>query len=250
MKRRIRTLLISTLALGSCLWAQDTCPALSVNPSNFNGTSIRPGTFVWFSANFKAQGIPGTGATINFTGSQISFTADQPYVLNVPNAKITFDPNAVCSSISFDTQNNTWVTTVPVNGSDEIFLTGLAFPVPAGFAGVNGKVQGPVTWQGGFTSEVEGITVQWKWGAAVYTVFSLNYNVLSIKPTHGDTCLYFNADHAGTPQGVDTTSGRPFKTFVIGGARGGGGSNWTGSWSGTAQADVCLESEPPWEPPM
>jgi hypothetical protein len=39
---------------------------------------------------------------------------------------------------------------------------------------------------------------------------------------------YRNSDHAGTPEN--------FKEFVIGGARGGGGSNWTGSWSGHAGA--------------
>ena len=31
---------------------------------------------------------------------------------------------------------NTFNTTVPVSGSDEIFLTGLAFPVPGNFANV------------------------------------------------------------------------------------------------------------------
>ena len=35
---------------------------------------------------------------------------------------------------------------------------------------------------------------------------------------------YKNADHAGTLEN--------FKSFVIGGARGGGGSNYTGSYSG------------------
>lgn len=237
---RVSMLLVGGLfVLGRSMPAQNACPPTSTNVSNFNGTPIQSGSFIWFNANFTAKGIPSTGATINFTASQVSFTADQAYMLNVPNAQITFDPNAVCASTSFDTLSNTWITTVPLAGSDEIFLTGAAFPVPAGFASVNGKIQGPVSWQGSFSSNTSGITVDWKWGAAVYQVFSPNYNVLGIKPTHTNACLYLNSDHAGTPEGVDANSGQPFKAFVTGGARGGGGSNWTGSWSGTQQAVVC-----------
>jgi hypothetical protein len=31
--------------------------------------------------------------------------------------------------------------------------------------------------------------------------------------------MYNNSDHAGTPEGVDPSSGRTFKSFVVGGAR-------------------------------
>jgi len=208
------------------------CMAQSANTSNFNGTPIQGGNFIWFSANLKASGIPSTGARILFQNARIHFVADQDYILVVPNAQVTFSPSAVCASTSFDTLTQTWMTTVPLSGSDEIFLSGLAFPVPASFANVGGKVAGPVTWQGTFFTDVP-ITVDWKWGAAVYTTFSTDYNQDSIKPTHSNSCAYANSDHAGTPQGFDTSSGNPFKSFVIGGARGGGGSNFTGSWSGT-----------------
>jgi hypothetical protein len=243
---RIGTLLISAFALfGSYALAQTSCPAQSTNISNFNGTAIQPGSFIWLNANFTASGIPSTGATISFAASTVTFTADQAYTVNVPKAAVTFDPNAACAFTTFDTQSNTWTTTVPLAGSDEIFLTGVVFPVPAGFAAVNGKVQGPVTWQGSFSSDTAGISVAWKWSAAVYNVFSLDYNVLGIKPTHTRTCLYNNSDHAGTPEGVDSNSGRPFKAFVTGGARGGGGSEWTGSWSGTQGVQVCANPQLP-----
>jgi hypothetical protein len=114
------------------------------------------------------------------------------------------------------------VTTVPISGSDEIFLTGLAFKVPAG--GLPGGIN-PVTWQGTFDSNKHGVSISWKWGAAVYTNFSTNNNALMVKPTHSNSCGISNSDHAGTPEA--------FKAFVIGGATGGGGSNFTGSWSGT-----------------
>jgi hypothetical protein len=225
MKQSSIILLASAALFVSSAAAQSTCSP-SNNISNFNGTPIEAGNYIWFNANFTASGIPSTGATI---------TADQPYPVSVPNAQITFDPNAVCASTTFNTATNTWMTIVPLAGSDEIFLTGVTFPVP-----VSGRVQGPVSWQGTFTSDTPGISVAWKWGAAVYKTFSLDYNALGIKPTHTHACLYNNSDHAGTPEGVDTGSSRPFKDFVTGGARGGGGSNWTGSWSGTAGVSVCV----------
>jgi hypothetical protein len=229
-----------TLMLSAPFAIAQSCSA-STNTSNFNGTPIAGGDVIWFSANFTASGIPSTGATISFNNSTITFTADQMYTLPAPNAQIVFDPNAVCAVTTFDTATNTWTTTVPVSGDDEIFLDGVAFPVPASFANVGGRVQGPVTWQGTFTSATAGISVGWKWGAAVYKVFSADYNAIAPKPAHHRSCQYNNSDHAGTPEGVDTASGKPFKSFVTGGARGGGGSNWTGSWSGTAGVSVCQE---------
>jgi len=234
------------LLFASLSLAQSTCPEPSTVVSNFNGTSIAGGSFIWFNANFTATGVPSTGATIFFTASSITFTADQPYTVAVPNATVTFDPNAVCATTTFDTGSNTWMTTVPVSGSDEIFLSGVAFPVPASFAASNGRVQGPVTWNGSFGSDTTGITASWKWGAAVYKVFSTDYNALGVKPTHTRACLYNNSDHAGTPEGVDTGTGESFKSFVVGGARGGGGSNWTGSWSSTKGVSVCqIQVQPP-----
>jgi hypothetical protein len=236
MKQSPLSALISAAILfASSAAAQSSCPP-STNISNFNGTPIQPGNFIWFNANFTASGIPSTGATISFTASTVTFTADQPYNVNVPDAKITFSPTATCAVTSFDTALNTWTTTVPLAGSDEIFLAGVAFPVPLNFSRVNG----PVTWQGTFGADTAGISVAWKWGAAIYTTFSTDYNVLGIKPTHTRACLYLNSDHAGTPEGIDPNSGQLFKTFVVGGARGGGGSNWTGSWSGTAGVSVCV----------
>jgi len=211
------------------------CSSPSSNSSNFNGTRINGGTYIWFNANFTAGGVPSTGATITFTSSTITL-GDTGQTLSAPNAQITFSPSASCASTTFDSITNTWMTTVPISGSDEIFLDGLAFPVPAGFSGMIG---GSVVWNGSFSSSAPGITVQWKWGAAVYTHFTTDYNALAVKASHQNACGMNNSDHAGTPEGTDSSTGEPFKGFVIGGARGGGGSNFTGSWSGTVAVHVC-----------
>jgi hypothetical protein len=56
-----------------------------------------------------------------------------------------------------------------------------------------------------------------------------------VKPVDDNKAsAYKNSDHAGTPES--------FKAFVTGGARGGGGSNYTGSWSGTdGVTPVCTQ---------
>jgi hypothetical protein len=225
-------ILSAAVPLRSEIFSGPKCIAQTANASNFNGTPIHGGTYIWFNANFKAQGIPSTGAKVFFQNSRIQFVADQGYSLIVPNAQITFDPTANCVSTSYDPLTNTFNTIAPVSGSDEIFLTGRAFLVPASFASVGGKVKGPVIWQGILGSDTEGVSVSWKWGAAVYTTFTADYNSLQILPAHGNSCSAGGGDHAGTPEAITR--------YVVGGARGGGGSNYTGSWSGTQ--DVSIDS--------
>ena len=203
------------------------CSVSTSNTSNFNGTSINPGTFIWFSSNLSVKGVGSQLVNVFFKNQTIQFTADKPYTLTVPDAVVTFDPSVSCASTIFDSSTQTWRTTVPMSGSDEIFISGLTFPVPSGFSKVNGNVK----WNGSMNSDKSSIGVQWKWGAAVYSNFSTNYNVVAPKAAHSNTCGLNNSDHAGTPEG--SLNGMSLQKFVIGGARGGGGSNFTGSWSGT-----------------
>jgi len=207
---------------------------LTTISSNFNGTSIQAGNYIWFNANFKTSGIPASGATIFFNNSTISFTAGgTQFALPVPPAVITFSPSATCASTTFNTVTGKWETTVPVSGDDEIFLTGLAFKVPATISGgVN-----PVTWSGVFSTNGPSVSVQWKWGAAVYTSLPTSmgkvlYSSLGVKAGHQHDCNHNNGDHAGTPEDATVQSA------LVGGARGGGGSNFTGSFSGTAITDT------------
>jgi hypothetical protein len=214
------------------------CVATATNSSNFNGTFVPAGSFIWFNANFTAHNVPSSGVTIDFTKGNISFTAGGiSHSLAVPNAKITFSPSATCTSTTFDSMTSTWVTTVPISGDDEIFLTGLAFPVPSG--GLPGGAN-PVNFSGTYSAETSapGLSIQMKWGAAAYSSFTTDYNALQIKAGHQTACGQSNGDHAGTPEGVNSTN-TPWKKFVIGGARGGGGSNFTGSWSGTLSIRIC-----------
>jgi hypothetical protein len=89
-----------------------------------------------------------------------------------------------------------------------------------------------VTWSGTISTDTPGVSVNWKWGAAVYTNFSTDYNAVGVKPVDDKVQNpYLNADHPGTPEN--------FKHYVIGGATGGGGANYTGGLSGTAKVGPC-----------
>jgi hypothetical protein len=204
------------------------CPHPSSNQSKFNAIPIPPGDSIWFNANIKASGIPSNGATINFIGSTVTSSA---FSASVPNGVIIFSPSATCATTTFS--NNTWTTTVPISGSDQIFLTGLVLPLPSGLSGgIN-----PVTWSGIFSSNVPGVSVQWKWGAAAYTCLPQPpgvYNLLNVKPTHQNACNVNNVDLAGTPEAP------AFQQCVTGGAKGDGGSNFTGSWSVVVKEQLCV----------
>jgi hypothetical protein len=215
------------LPLASSAAGADSCT--SANGSNFNGNAIAAGNFIWFNAVVKVKGVDvSSGTTIELTGSTISFAAGATtYLLNVPDSVIEFSPAATEASTIFD--GTTWITVVPSRFSQDVFLDGLSFQVPVG--GLPGGIN-PVTWSGRFSSSTPGATVEWQWGAAVYTQFSTDSAALGVKPVDGDKSNpYPNSDHAGTPEN--------FKPFVTGGARGGGGSNWTGSYSGTSAAATC-----------
>src|SRR6267378_6178325 len=193
------------------------------NPSNFNGTAIASGRTIWFTSVFKVSGVGSSGATINVAPSKITFTAGTtPYTVNVPAAVVSIDPHATSAATSYDATSATWRTTLPLQWSGNAFLMGVSLPLTANLpGGIN-----PVTWSAAFVTDPPGLTINWQWAAAVYTQFASDYNSLHVKPVDDPhLSAYQNSDHAGTPES--------YKSYVIGGARGGGGSNYTGSLSGT-----------------
>ena len=219
--------------IGVALYIFSTAPASSAKSSissDFNGNPIPSGDYVWFNSVVKLKSpAPVTSPlTIHFTHQNITLSLPNggTITLSVPDSEVIYSPSATSATTVFDTTSNTWITTVPASFSDNVFLAGLAYQVniPGGLpGGIN-----PVTWSGVFSSSAP-FSVAWQWAAAVYTTFSNNYNTLGVKPTHSTTLdAYHNGDQAGTPEN--------FTAFVTGGARGGGGSNCTGSYSSTATA--------------
>jgi len=199
--------------------------AVSLISSNFNGTSIAAGSTLWVNSHMKVTGLNANAPTVvNITNISIAF-GGQTYTM--PNATITFSPTATSASTHFDTASNRWMTIVPNSqaGADP-FMTGLGLMLPNGLPGG----QNPVVMQATFSSNAA-VSINWQWSAAAYSQFSTDYNALGVLSVDG-------GGQSGTPVN--------FEGFVVGGARGGGGSNFTGSNSATGY--VRLTNTPVPEP--
>jgi RHS repeat-associated protein len=202
--------------------------------ANFNGTAIGAGNTLWFNSVLKPSGLGSSPVTIRFVSQTISFTANgQNYTLAVPDSAITYAPTATTATTTFNPASGTWVSTMPSSGlAGNQFLSALTYPVPANLPG---GIQN-VTWSGQFLCDTSGVSLNWQWGAAVYTSFGTDYTAVGVKPVDDNhASQYQNSDHAGTPEN--------FKASVIGGATGGGGSNYTGSYSGTGHATPAPSSQ-------
>jgi hypothetical protein len=205
----------------------DAGPCQGSISSNFNGTAIAGGATLWFNSVASVKGaVDGTQIVLSDSG--VNFVAGgTPYTASAPDSVITFSAGATQATTVFDADQNAWVTTVPLSYSGNVFLAGAPFAVPA--TGLAGGIN-PVVWSWNATSSTA-ISIQWKWAAAVYTQFAGDLGLIGVKPVDGGSAsVYGNSDHAGTPES--------YKRSVVGGARGGGGSNFTGSYSGT-QAAQC-----------
>src|SRR5882757_9086502 len=233
MKTRpqVKTLAVCVLLFATTSALAHPYKCTSAIASNFNGTAIAAGDNVWFNAVLKVNGLGSAPARIFVTHASITFTAiGQTYQLTVPDSQITLSSSITLATTFFAKLSPEigspigWRTALPASGlAGNDFLAGLRFAVPA--SGLPGGIKN-VIWQGTFSSDTPGLTVNWQWGAAAYTNFSTKYNDLGVKPVDDNKASkYQNSDHAGTPEN--------FKADVVGGARGGGGSNFTGSYSGT-----------------
>jgi len=241
MKTARRLILLANLLLvfGTNAALAHPFKCTSAITSNFNGTAIAEGNYVWFNAVTKVSGLNTSPATIFVTHATITFTANgSTYLLHVPPSEITFSTSTAVATTDFEILSKEigspmgWDTDLPFSGlAGNDFLGALRFRVPAG--GLPGGIKN-VVWQVTFSSNTSGLTVNWQWGAAVYTSFSTSYNSLGVKPVDDNKASqYQNSDHAGTPEN--------FKAFVVGGATGGGGSNFTGSYSGTGSCALTRQ---------
>jgi len=188
--------------------------AVSWNAFNPQGSN----NVVWIHAHI---GRPNGVSTSSITTVEF---ANVTFVLNgttywLPDGRLIFDPSAPSTpSTTFDPSfapRGRWTTTVNPNYlSDEIFFDGNAVPVDSNISG-----GGKATFNYTTESSDNNLSFSWQWSAAAYTYWPGNQEA--------DILPYHQSDHAGTPEN------RQVQQSLIQGPRGGGGSNYTGSWSGT-----------------
>jgi len=210
------------------------CPELSTSriAANFNATPIPSGRTIWFSSVLQANGLGSSPVTVRLENAKVTFkTSTALHTVSLPNATVTFTPGLSSASTSYDNGTQSWNTSVPSELVGNAFLSGAGFSVPTNLPG---GIR-PVNFTGTFVSDTPGVTVTWKWAAAVYTSFNTDPSQLGVKPVFDYTnnlSSYHNSDRAGTPEA--------YKSFVTSGAKGFGGRNYTGDYSNGASLTACF----------
>jgi len=203
-----------TVGPASCTIGGVTISNTSWNSFNLPKSGSNP--VVWVNGHIGTpSGIPNRKSTVLFTGGVFTLTnATGTTSYSVPDALLTFDPAASGTTTQF--VNGRWETTVnPGSLSDEIFFSGLAIPMTADVA-----AGAKATWSFTVLSQDPALSFPWQWSASAYTSWPADWNQALIRPYH-------DSHHAGTPLSSAV------QTSLIQGPRGGGGSNFTGSWSAT-----------------
>jgi uncharacterized repeat protein (TIGR01451 family) len=191
-------------------------PQVSISNVSWNKFALpaTPDPVVWVHAHLGApSGIPAGRTTVLFTAVTLLLDG-KPYPL--PDGLVTFDPSASATVTKYNAVHKRWETTVNTDKlSNEIFFSGGAIPVDAAIAA---GAKATITYK--ITTEATDLSFSWQWSAAVYSSWPADWNMAGITPDHGSY-------HAGAPQE------RSVQDLLLPGPRGGGGSNFTGSWSST-----------------
>ena len=227
----VRSIMLSVAILFFCVAAM--AAATGAITTDFNDTALSAGDYIWFSSSTQVIGVGNRSATIYARNASIRFEANgEPYVIPVPDSAVKFSPGTGTAEAVFD--KGTWkVFAEPCCSSGGTFLGGVAFTVPAG--GFPGGIKN-IRWTADYSSDADGAILVWKWSAAVYIRFSEDYNALGIKPVDDDkTISPRDTDNAGTP--------RNFKDYLTSGAKGDGGTNYTGDYSRTE--NISLDTQEP-----
>jgi hypothetical protein len=185
---------------------------------------LRPEAALWFNLHFAPSTESSVATAYFMTNVQIQFVdtlTNQAYNMTAPSAQITLNDPTITSPTS-NFVNDQWIIQLPTSSSnaDEIFMTGLAWQNTTS-ANVQPKNFSIST---NFSTSTGGTNVKWQFGVALYNSQFMNngYNGLG-------ALLIHQSDHAGTPELQKSN-------FIGGAGTGGGGSNFTGSWSSTGNA--------------
>jgi|SRR5579883_498465 len=220
--------------------------AIQVSFGKYGETQIAAGSTIWFTSVLKpvrtAEGSAITSPVrIDVRQSRITF-GGWPYVIAMPDSTLVLDPS-ISTPRRFWTDDRLFVAYSPSQISPEALLDALPYEAPASFIPRSGD---PVTWTATFVASRPGITIEWAWGAAVYSQFGaigtfalkpLSGPIAQVDPQAGAPNSYENADPAGTAEA--------YKKYVIAGAMGSGAPQYTGARSQTARVRACSITKSP-----
>jgi len=182
----------------------DTNPDVCAIENDLNSNAGTTNT-IWFSASADIATRESTPTTVFFTGQSLNLQLQGgngiPTTIAAPNAEVVFSATATTETTAFT--GGKWVTTVPVGYTGNVFIGGVAYQAPTGVNLANAKAD----WTGFFSGTTNSFTLQWQWGAAVYSSLgtatlgsSAFYTGLGIKPVDASTTAFPDSNLAGTPE--------------------------------------------------
>jgi hypothetical protein len=240
-------LLSSRAAVAQAANPRTCTSAIQVRFDTFGMTRVPVGSTIWFTGVLKAvHTADGSAITspmrIDVRQSRITF-GSWPHAITMPDSTVVLDPSITVPRRLWSGPEQLNVAYSPSQLSNEALFDALPYDAPESFIPHS---SGPVTWTATFTASRPGVTIDWAWGAAVYSQFGavgsfqlkpLSGPIARVDPQAGPPDLYENADAAGTPEA--------YKQYVVAGAMGNGASNYTGARSENASVIACPTSEPP-----
>jgi hypothetical protein len=207
---------------------------------NFGNTTQQP-TSLWLNLTTKVSGqLVNHGDYLLFNNASVTFNsiASDPLVVDrhIPDGKIIAD-STICSTCIPLTHydGNSWITRVPVgfSSTSDIFVTGAVISSNTGFIKLNGNTSSVV--KGAFYSN-RTFSDQWTYAIAAYQP---QFDYSTIAGEGQVVSINGNLYRAGTP----LVNNVPLQ-FLVQGASGGGGQNYTGSSASFQAFTACIDLNP------
>ena len=218
--------------ISQSITVSQTCPTLTHSAyTDFNSTPSQQPTTLWLNVHTKLSGqLAHNGDYVWFTAANVvlgGITASWKLAV-VPDG-IIIATNAVTQPTTvYDTVAGLWVTEVPLAySSSDIFISGAILTSTTGFTAGSGK---DTVVTGQFYSDISGFSSSWFYGLACYQP---NFDYTSIGLVDA---IATGGVQAGTPVAQESE--------VVAGGSGGGGSNFTGSYSATDSYTACTTTTP------
>ncbi len=211
------------------------CPVLTHSKfSSFTSTSAAP-TSLWLNVEIKVSGqLRVDGDYIMFSGGKITFNniSSSTTVKDLPIKRgIIIAADVGSPTTYFDAAKDMFVTKVPrgFSSTSDIFISGGTVTSATGFTKQNNA---NTVLKGIFYSN-KNFSDQWFYGLAAYQTgaSSPTYVLLSDLSPEGSVTTINGTEKSGTPL--------PWRSFLVPGGSGNGGSQYTGSNSANDNFTAC-----------
>ena len=239
-----------TYVTGRSITVDSTC-LITRSPFNNFGSTPTPKspTTLWVNIEAKISGqLAKRGDYVLYTGGSITLNdinATDPVTNALITTKVLPDGMIIADAVPaptthYDAAQKLWITRIPIgfSSTSDIFLSGGVIQSKDGFEKKKNNANSNTVLRGIFYSNTN-ISDQWTYALATYrTPVPYAFDLASVSAEgqivaiNGGVLSY----RAGTPL--------PHLTYLVNGASGGGGNNYTGSTSSYDKFILCQTAAP------